>query len=146
MRTKLIWFFYTDLIFFNTDSVQTLIFYTDCLKEIWGEWQKSETSWENSKRFHAKCRKSSKKCKAKKCLTKKKHSRTSPDVQFKEFSLTKQKLDLEQTINGLGKTFRKESDPKIEKRVKNKVKLPHVNKKSLARKLIFVQTPFLTLH
>ena len=30
----------------------------------------------------------------------KKHSRTSPDVQFKEFSLTKQKtLDLEWTIN-----------------------------------------------
>ena len=31
---------------------------------------------------------------------------------------------------------------KIEKTVKNKLKLPHVNKKPLARKRIFVQTPF----
>ena len=31
---------------------------------------------------------------------------------------------------------------KIEKTVKIKVKLPHVNKKPLARKQIFVQTPF----
>ena len=31
---------------------------------------------------------------------KKKHSRTSPDAQFKEFSLTEQKkLDLERTMN-----------------------------------------------
>ena len=34
----------------------------------------------------------------------KKHSRTNPDVQFKEFSLTKQKkLDLEWTMNQLRK-------------------------------------------
>ena len=44
-------------------------------------------------------------------------------------------------MNGLG-TFRKKSDPKIEKTVKIKVKLPHVNKKPLARNPIFVQTPF----
>ena len=31
---------------------------------------------------------------------------------------------------------------KTEKTVKLKVKLPHVNKKPLARKRIFVQTPF----
>ena len=31
---------------------------------------------------------------------------------------------------------------KIEKRVKIRVKLPHVNKKPLARKRTFVQTPF----
>ena len=31
---------------------------------------------------------------------------------------------------------------KIEKTVKIKVKLPHANKKPLARKRIFVQTPF----
>ena len=31
---------------------------------------------------------------------------------------------------------------KIENTVKIKVKLPHVNKKQLARKRIFVQTPF----
>ena len=53
----------------------------------------SETSLEKSKIFHAKCRKSGKMGKAKKKVrqSKKKHSRTSPDVQFKEFSLTKQK-------------------------------------------------------
>ena len=124
----------------------------------------------------------------------KKHSRTSPEEQFKEFSLTKQtsrpktdyerngktilkksdkkkfkktrksmskcrmsrkkiisekekfgsykKLGLEWTMNGLENPFRKKSDPKNRKTVKIKVKLPHVNKKPLARKLIFVQTPF----
>ena len=45
-------------------------------------------------------------------------------------------------MNGLGKTIRKKSDPKLEKTVKIKVKLPHVNKKPLARNRIFVQTPF----
>ena len=46
-------------------------------------------------------------------------------------------------MNGLGKPFRKKFDPKNRKKtVKIKVKLPHVNKKPLARKRIFVQTPF----
>ena len=46
-------------------------------------------------------------------------------------------------MNGLGKRFRKKIDQKIEKKtVKIGVKLPHVNKKPIARKLIFVQTPF----
>ena len=45
-------------------------------------------------------------------------------------------------MNGLGKTFRKQSGQKIEKTEKIKAKLPHVNKKPLARKRIFVQTPF----
>ena len=39
--------------------------------------------------------------------------------------------------NHLEKTY-----PKKSKTVKIKVKLPHVNKKPLARKRIFVQTPF----
>ena len=40
-------------------------------------------------------------------ILKKKHSRTSPEVQFKIFSWTKnRKLDLERTMNGLGKPFR----------------------------------------
>ena len=38
--------------------------------------------------------------------------------------------------------FEKNPIPKIEKRVKIKVNLPHVNKKPLARKRIFVQPPF----
>ena len=37
----------------------------------------------------------------------KKHSKTSPDVQFKDFSLTKQKLDLERTMSELGNPFPK---------------------------------------
>ena len=44
------------------------------------------------------------------------------------------------SLNGLGKPFRKKSDPKIEKTVKIRVKLPHVNKKPLPRNRIFVQT------
>ena len=36
----------------------------------------------------------------------------------------------------------KKSDPKNRKKVKIKFKLPHVNKKPLARKRIFVQTRF----
>ena len=53
------------------------------------------------------------------------------------------KLGLEQTMNGLRKPFRKKSDPKNRKKtVKIKVKLPHVKKKPLARKRIFVQPPF----
>ena len=42
--------------------------------------------------------------------SKNKHSRTSPDVQFKEFLLNKQKLDLERTMNELGKPFTNKSD------------------------------------
>ena len=45
-------------------------------------------------------------------------------------------------MNELRKPFRKQSDPNNRKKVKTKVKLPHVNKKPLARKRIFVQTPF----
>ena len=46
-------------------------------------------------------------------------------------------------MNGLGKTIQKIRHKKIEKTVKTKLKFPHVNKtKPLARKQIFVQTPF----
>ena len=56
---------------------------------------------------------------------------------------SQKKLGLEWAINGLGKPFRKNPIQKIEKTVKIKVKLPHVDKKPLARKRNFVQTPFL---
>ena len=49
-------------------------------------------------------------------------------------------------MNGLEKPFRKKSDPKIEKRVKIKVKLPHVNKKPLARKRIFCSNTVFSLY
>ena len=45
----------------------------------------------------------------------KKHSRTSPDVQFKEFSLTKQKIDLERTSSYLEKPFLKNQIKNFEK-------------------------------
>ena len=61
----------------------------------------------------------------------------------KNFHWLNRKLDQERTMNGSVKQFRKKSDPKKnEKTVNIKVKLPHVNKKPLARKRIFVQTPF----
>ena len=42
-------------------------------------------------------------------------------------------------MNGLGKPFRTKSDPKFRKKtIKINVKFPHVNKKPLARKRIFV--------
>ena len=45
----------------------------------------------------------------------------------------------------IGKLLGKNTVQKIEKTVKIKLKLPHVNRKPLAKKLIFVQTPFLSL-
>ena len=41
-----------------------------------------------------------------------------------------------------GKTILKNPIEKLEKTVKIRVKLPHVNKKPLPRNRIFVQTPF----
>ena len=52
------------------------------------------------------------------------------------------KLGLEWAVNALGKPFRKKSDPKIEKTVKIRVKLPHANKKPLPRNRTFVQSQF----
>ena len=45
-------------------------------------------------------------------------------------------------MNGLEKPFRNKSDPKNRKKktVKIKVKLPHVNKKNLARNKNLIQT------
>ena len=45
-----------------------------------------------------------------------KNSRTSPGLQFTEFSLTKQKPDLEWTMNGFGKSFREENQIKKRKK------------------------------
>ena len=61
----------------------------------------------------------------------------------KNFHWLNKKLDLEWTMNGLEKPFRKKiRSKKLKKIVKIKVKLLHVNRKPLARKRIFVQTPF----
>ena len=45
-------------------------------------------------------------------------------------------------MNGLQKLLRKKSDPKHRKNSKNQSEIAHMNKKSLARKRIFVQPPF----
>ena len=53
------------------------------------------------------------------------------------------KLGLEWAVNGLGKPSRKKiHTKKIEKTVKIRVNLPHVNRKPLPRNRIFVQRPF----
>ena len=71
----------------------------------------------------------------------KKHNRTSPNKQFKEFSLTKQKLHIERTMNELGadyeKPFPKKSDQKIFKKLKINVKMPHVTEKTTSEKANF---------
>ena len=46
-----------------------------------------------------------------------KKSKTRPDVQFNDFSLTKQKLDLERTMSELGKNISKKNQLK---NIKNK--------------------------
>ena len=60
----------------------------------------------------------------------------------KNFHWLNRKLDLELTMNGLEKPFRKIFNPKVEKTVKIKVKLPLVNKKPLPIKRIFIQTQY----
>ena len=46
----------------------------------------------------------------------KKHSRTSPDAQFKEFSLTKQKTRPKTDYEWIGKTIYKKNRPKKSKK------------------------------
>ena len=53
------------------------------------------------------------------------------------------KLDLEWALNG--KTFRKKSDPKNEKTVKIRVKLPHVKKNHYRETEFLFKHRFLTL-
>ena len=48
-------------------------------------------------------------------------------------------------MNGLGKRFRKKSDPKNRKTVKIKVKLPHVNKKTTGEKANFCSNTVFSL-
>ena len=64
-----------------------------------------------------------------------KHSSTSPDVQFKEFSLTKQKNDLGKTMSAVENHFKK-SDKK-ENQCQNAAK---ENKKPLARNVNLIRT------
>ena len=56
------------------------------------------------------------------------------------------KLGLERTMNGLGKPFRKKSDPKNRKKLKIKLKLPHVNKKTTSEKANFCSNTVFSLY
>ena len=64
---------------------------------------------------------------------KKKHSRTSPDVQFKEFSLTKQKTRPRTDYEWIAKNhleIEKKSDPKIEKNRKDQSEIAAFEQKT----------------
>ena len=75
----------------------------------------------------------------------KKHSRTSPGVQIKEFSVTYKKLDLERTINGLEKIISIKNQIKNMIKKKINVKMPNMDTKPLARKGNLVETKKLGL-
>ena len=49
---------------------------------------------------------------------------------------------MECTMNGLGKPFRKKSDPKNRKKSKNQSEIAACEQLNIARKRNFVQTPF----
>ena len=57
-----------------------------------------------------------------------KHSRTSPDVLFKEFSLTKQKTRTDYEL--IGETIYKKSDPKNRKNSKNQSEIAACEQKN----------------
>ena len=69
----------------------------------------------------------------------KKHSRTSLDVQFKEFSSTNRKLDQER-MNGLGKPFKK--NPIKKSKTKNQSEIAACEQETTSEKANFFQTPF----
>ena len=76
----------------------------------------------------------------------KKHSRTSPDVQFKEFSLNKKKLDLKLSMNGLEKPFRKKSGPKNRKNSKNQSEIAACEQKTTTDKANFCSNTVFSLY
>ena len=74
----------------------------------------------------------------------KKHSRTSPDLQFKEFSLTKQKtrprwMDWENHLE-------KNPIQKIEKIVKNKIEIAACEQKTTSEKANFCSNTIFSLY
>ena len=76
----------------------------------------------------------------------KKHSRTSPDVQFKEFPLTKQKTRPRTNINGMEKPFRKKSDPKNRKYSKNQSEIAACEQKTTTEKPNFCSNTVFSLY
>ena len=87
------------------------------------------------------------KCKTKKSVRRRnaKNSRTSPDVKFKEFSLTKQKLDLERTMSELGKPFPK-NQKKILKKTENHCQNAACEQKTTSEKANFCSNTVFSLY
>ena len=75
----------------------------------------------------------------------KKHSRTSPDLQFKEFSLTNRTLDLEWTINGLEKPLKKIRS-KNSKSSKNQSEIAACEQKTTSEKANFCSNIVFSLY
>ena len=78
----------------------------------------------------------------------KKHSRTSPDVQFKEFSLTKQKRqDLERTVSEFEEPFRKKNQIKRNrKNSKNPSEIAACEQKTTSEKANFCSNTVFSLY
>ena len=70
----------------------------------------------------------------------KKHNRTTPDAKFKKFSLTKQKLDLQRTMNEMGKSSPNKSGQKIFKKTDNQCRNAAYEQKTTSEKENLVQT------
>ena len=79
-------------------------------------------------------------------MTIEKHSRTSPDVQFKEFSLTKQKTRPRTDYEWIGKPFRKKSDPKNRKNSKNQSEIAACEQKTTTDKANFCSNTIFSLY
>ena len=81
--------------------------------------------------------------------TKKKHNRKSPDTQFKEFSLTKQKTRPGTDYEWIGKTISKKSDRKMKtlsKNEKNQSENAECEQKTTSEKANFCSNTVLSLY
>ena len=75
----------------------------------------------------------------------KKHSRTSPDIQFQEFSLTKQKTRLRTDYEWIGKNHL-EKNPIEKKNSKNQSEIAACEQKTTSEKANFCSNTFFSLY
>ena len=76
----------------------------------------------------------------------KKHSRTSPDTQFKEFSLTKQKTRPRTDYEWIGKTISEKIRSKKSKNCKNQSEIAACEQKTTREKANFCSNTVLSLY
>ena len=76
----------------------------------------------------------------------KKHSRTSPDVQFKEFSLTKQTTRPRTDYEWIGKTIKKKIRSKKRKNSKNQSQIAACEQKTTSEKANFCSNTVFSLY